>query len=172
MHACVTAHAESNEILLRVVSKPASQADVAPLQVAWNAAVLAPPSSETKQLPIEVLIPFPRVPRARAKRPRPAHADFRRRAGKVCFSSSGSSSYGRHRARSMAGATGFRAPFRSRSRRSSSPGSSPATCSFPTSGRRFPGPARSLVIGSWTPGNRRTPLPLASATVANASAAA
>lgn len=72
------------------------------LQMARTAAVLRPPPIAFKHLPVELLVRFPREAEARAPRPRPAHVDFRRRAEKVWFSSSGNSSYSRHRARSMA----------------------------------------------------------------------
>ena len=92
MRSRMAARAKSDEILLRVIPEPAPRPKVMHFQLVGTAAVLAPPSIAVKQLPVELLVLFRGEPDARAPGPRPAHADFRSRAEKVCFNSSGSSS--------------------------------------------------------------------------------
>lgn len=102
MSVAVAFGAKTNEILSRVITQLASRSDVMHFEIRRMTAVLAPPSIAFKHLPVELLVRFRGKAKARAPGPRSAHADFRSRAEKVCFNSSGSSSYSRHRARSMA----------------------------------------------------------------------
>ena len=102
MRSRMAAHAQCDEILRRVIPEPAFRADVVDLQAGRGATTLAPPSITVKHLPVELLVRFCGEAEALVPGPRPAHADFRSRAEKDCFNSSGSSSYSRHIARSMA----------------------------------------------------------------------
>ena len=92
MRARMAARAQGDEILLRVIPEPTPRPKVMHFQLVGTAAVLAPPSIPVKHLPMELLVRFLGQAETRAPGPRPAHADFRSRAEKVCFNSSGSSS--------------------------------------------------------------------------------
>lgn len=97
----MAAAAQGNEVLFRIVSQQAPRADVVHFKMLAVAAILTAPTVALKHLTVEQLVGRCIKLKTRAFLTQSSHADFRSRAEKVCFNSSGSSSYSRPMASSM-----------------------------------------------------------------------